>query len=815
MSVSAATAPPPQLPAEQLPRPGTAERGEHADKAFDSDPGQCRGYTWTRWASITLLSPRQNRVGLAAIGIFATAFAVRLMHVWQMRATPFFSVLMGDSRGYDEWARRIAGGEWIGHEVFYQAPLYPYLLGLLYAIFGRHLLLVRVMQAAIGSASCVLLAMAAARLFSRRVGVVAGLMLALYAPAVFFDGLVQKSVLDVFFVCAALYFIAAIIDRQRAGPAAVAGGAAHTSQPSPAALWLALGATMGALALTRENALALIVVVVVWALFSGQTLRTRTRTRTGTGTSTIRTRTKNPEPRTLNLEPRSVLLLLTGLAVVLAPVAARNAYVGGGFYITTSQAGPNFYIGNNPNADGTYQSLRFGRGAPEYERQDATELAERALGRTLTPGEVSTYWIDKALDFVISRPGAWLRLIGRKAALLVNATEVLDTESQEAHAEYSLPLRVLGVIGHFGVLVPLAVLGAVLTWPMRRRLWILYALTGVYAASVVAFYVFARYRYPLVPMLILFAAGGLVYGVAWFTAAPRDPSRAESGWTAAAVAAAAIVCNWPIGSTTLMRAVTQTNLAVALQADGRLEEATSHYQRAIALRPDYAPAYNNLGTAYRAEHRLGDAVAAYERAIALRSGDFAEAHYNLANALADEGNPAQAAEHFRVALQTISGSADVHNNLGIALVAEGKSDEAIAEFRAAVAADPAAAKAHRNLADALGSTHRTDEAIAEFRRAVALAPGDGAIRYDLGSLLLELDRPEEAIQEFRISLTLNPRSPQTHNNLGIALATQGRIDQAAQEFRAALAIDPHFEDARRNLQMAAEAKKPSRVQGEK
>ena len=47
---------------------------------------------------------------------------------------------MGDSRGYDEWARRIAGGDWLGHEVFYQAPLYPYLLGVIYAIAGRHLL---------------------------------------------------------------------------------------------------------------------------------------------------------------------------------------------------------------------------------------------------------------------------------------------------------------------------------------------------------------------------------------------------------------------------------------------------------------------------------------------------------------------------------------------------------------------------------------------------------------------------------------------------------------------------------------------------
>src|SRR5205814_5747415 len=150
-------------------------------------------------------------------------------------------------------------------------------------------------------------------------------------------------------------------------------------------------------------------------------------------------------------------LFLAGLALVLVPVAARNAYVGGGFYVTTSQAGPNFYIGNNPRADGTYQSLRFGRGAPEYERQDATELAEHDLGRRLTPGEVSGYWTGRAFDFIASQPGAWLKLTVRKAALLVNAAEAVDTEDQESHAEWSRPLRVLGPFTHFGVLVPLAI----------------------------------------------------------------------------------------------------------------------------------------------------------------------------------------------------------------------------------------------------------------------------------------------------------------------------------------------------------------------
>src|SRR5574342_1134898 len=75
--------------------------------------------------------------GRTAALIAIVAFLIRLLHIFQLRGSPFFDVLLGDAHGYDEWGRRIAGGEWIGRDVFYQAPLYPYFLGTLYAIAGR------------------------------------------------------------------------------------------------------------------------------------------------------------------------------------------------------------------------------------------------------------------------------------------------------------------------------------------------------------------------------------------------------------------------------------------------------------------------------------------------------------------------------------------------------------------------------------------------------------------------------------------------------------------------------------------------------
>ena len=64
-------------------------------------------------------APRADGPFLRYAGaIFLVALAVRLLHVYLLSRSPFFDALLGDAVGYDDWARRIAGGQWIGTDVF-------------------------------------------------------------------------------------------------------------------------------------------------------------------------------------------------------------------------------------------------------------------------------------------------------------------------------------------------------------------------------------------------------------------------------------------------------------------------------------------------------------------------------------------------------------------------------------------------------------------------------------------------------------------------------------------------------------------------
>ncbi len=508
---------------------------------------------------------RERRItlyGYAAVVV--VALLVRGAYLLEMRDSALFDVLMGDTYTYDRWAQQIAGGDWYGNEVFYQAPLYPYFLAVNYKLLGYHVPAVRIVQALIGAASCLLLAMAGTRLLSRKVGVIAGLILAIYGPSLFFDGLIQKPVLAIFFTTLLLFLLAQCMVRMRWW-------------------WLAAtGAVLGLFALTRENALVLVPIVAAWLV--------------------VHYRDRAWKQRLTWLGA-----LVLGLAVVLAPVGLRNMDIGGTFLITTAQMGPNFYIGNSPEATGRYRALRLARGDPRLERQDATDLAEQALGRKLTAAEVSQYWMDRSLDYLLAQPGHWLRLMGKKCAMVINAREVIDFEAIEAAMDESVVLKVLGSVAHFGVLGPLALVGFCVTWSRRRELWLLYAIVLGVAGSTAAFYILARYRMPIVPVLALFAAAAIAH--------VTDHRTARRWMLAAPLVIGALIMNWPMGDQWDPRAITWENVGIAYAQLDQHELAEQQFRRVLEIYPDFPPALRSIGKTLRARGQYDAALQQYLRAL--------------------------------------------------------------------------------------------------------------------------------------------------------------------------------------------------------
>ena len=333
-----------------------------------------------------------------------------------------------------------------------------------------------------------------------RAGLIAGLMLALYPPAIFFDALVQKSVLDVFFVCVSLAVIARIVRGK--------------GEPLPtrrAAWWVALGLSMGALALTRENALVLIAVVAVWAATLGaRDDYPRTR------------RTRRTDPSRPSCPSCRVRSLGVGVVSAAGGRSATTSWAAG------STSPPRSSARISTSATTRAPTAATWRSATGADRRSTSgwmrpSWPSRRADVRLTPAEVSSYWTGQTAGLCAVRARRLAALAGAQdVASCSTAPRSSIRRAQESHAEYSWPLALLGPVWHFGILLPLAVTrcgaslaGSPPTLAASTRL------TAVYAASVVLFFVVARYRLPLVPLLIVFAAG-------WFAgdgASVRRPSR--------------------------------------------------------------------------------------------------------------------------------------------------------------------------------------------------------------------------------------------------------------------------------------------------
>jgi 4-amino-4-deoxy-L-arabinose transferase-like glycosyltransferase len=508
----------------------------------------------------------------ALAAILAGALALRLWNVAELAThDPFFARPSVDERMYHEWAQQIAAGDWLGDDAFLNGPLFPYLLGALYAAVGPSLYAARVAMAVAGTAVCALTWWIGRRRFSTAVGLGAAALVAASRMLVFYDSVLVADAITVGLALATAACAIAAEDR-----------------PSPAR-WLAVGAAAGIAALARPNLLLVGALCAGWALAAQR-------------------------GRALRVRAGWLAAFALGAIACIAPVTWRNYAVSRDFVPITYSGGLNLFLGNNPDASGTFGVPRiFARSAaddPWEQRAIFAQTAEQVVGHALRPSEVSRFWSGEALRFAREYPGAEARLLWRKFELATNAFEPWNIRSFALTREFSAPLR-LPLIG-FGLLAPLALAGIALTAARWRELVPLYAVLAMVLATLLAFFVLARYRIPAVPVLSLFACAGVAEaGQRLRRGAPR------------AVALAAVVA--VLAGIWTHREVARDDLSIAYyNLANRWRElrewprAIESYRRVIEARPGYVSAHNNLALVYEAtgEHDA-EARAEWEHVRAL------------------------------------------------------------------------------------------------------------------------------------------------------------------------------------------------------
>jgi tetratricopeptide (TPR) repeat protein len=217
------------------------------------------------------------------------------------------------------------------------------------------------------------------------------------------------------------------------------------------------------------------------------------------------------------------------------------------------------------------------------------------------------------IQYAASDPAGFLLLQAKKLRLLLGGNEIyrnqaIYPERSSSPILAALLWKIPGLAFPFGILLPIAAVGLVIG---GRRAPLLAGSVAIYALSIVAFFIAARYRVPLVPLLLVFAAEG----GRWLWKEATAPQRL---FAIVGMAAAFAIANLGQGRMeSRMNADAEYSVGVRLALAGHPIEARDRFRRALELKPGYAEAWSNLGVIEARGGNTEAAGRAFLRAVEL------------------------------------------------------------------------------------------------------------------------------------------------------------------------------------------------------
>lgn len=573
-----------------------------------------------------------KKAWITALIIAVIAFIIQAIYIFETREDPAYRFPLIDSATYHQQALSILENK-MDARPFWQPPAYPYFLALSYRIFGSGMVMNRFVHGGMMALACALIYLIGVRLTTKRAALAAALLTAFYGPLVYLFGQFLPTGLAIVLILLFLWMALKQGDRfllWRATGMGLLFGLAVITVPT--------------LALSLPVAMAML----LWPKADWRAVR------------------------------RMALFLIMAALTVL-PVTLRNRIVGGEWAVISTNGGINFYIGNNARTDVALTT----RPGFDWERLERRPYLQGAKAST----EADRYFYREALQWVRQHPGDFLLNMARKTRLFFHGREEPRNMDLYTMRDHSRLLKILVWPGPlcffpFGVIIPLALLGMVIVWLKKewgQRLVVMFILS--YSFSVIVFFPTARYRAPVVPLLIIMA----VMAVEWLIVQIR-----ARAWRPAVLALVGMaIVFWGANSsvaspTARIRydAELENAIGAALEIRGDHRSALGHFQRATGLDPTLAEALFNIGVIWQRQGRSAEAETQYREALRWRP-DHDKARCNLAIILFQAGQYGEAEKEFQRALILNPLNALTRSNYGVALQAMGRKREANEEFRRA------------------------------------------------------------------------------------------------------------------------------------
>jgi len=719
------------------------------------------------------------------LAIFLLALVIRLVYFGQSSANPAFHWPIVDAAGYDQIARQFARDGTVAKEFFWQQFFYPFFLSIVYRLTGSSIVAAKLIQLLIGCITCVLTFQLGKRIFNLTIGIIAGVIMALYGPLIFAEAELVPAGWATFWAAVLLLILL-------------------NTRRKPSLLNFCLFGLCGGLSvITRPTFAPFLVVGWIWLALGMR----------GTKKAGL-------------LLTRNTVISAFGFSLIVLPVAFLNQSVTRHFEFGPASGGINFYIGNNP--DFIAAAIR-----PGTKWLKIINLPGQH-GFTGDMWQRQQFFYEQTLDYIRSDPADFCKGLGDKTLQFFNSREMPGNVDVYLFGRWSPLLRSLtwkvGRFGFpFGLILPLALVG--LVYHGRKIPACLWLLLLVYPPLVIIAHIESRYRLPMIVPLALLSAAG-----AWAIIRMIIQHRFKHlAMATVGMIAMILFCTEPgpfsqekynyegelyfcIGTTAGERnqkahaaasyqkalqikpgySDAHINLGVILAERGKLDQAIEHYNQALNTDPDLPTCHNNLANALMQKRKFAQAIEHYNKALRLNPA-YAQAYIGLGEAFAAQGKLDKAIEYYSQALKYKPNFYKAHYQIAIARARQGRFDLAIEHFNTALQSEPGDPYALRGLASAYIKVGRFDEAVGLYQKLLKTQPRDADVHYNLGAIYIRQGKIEEAINEFRTLREIEPQNADTCYMLGNLLIRKGQTDQGIAELRETLRLNPDHIKARQRL----------------
>ena len=217
---------------------------------------------------------------------------------------------------------------------------------------------------------------------------------------------------------------------------------------------------------------------------------------------------------------------------------------------------------------------------------------------------------------------------------------------------------------------------------------------------------------------------------------------------------------------------------------GKYKQAIKHYTKAIALKPDYAEAYNNRGAAKYSLDQHVEAIKDYDQAIRLKS-NFAEAYNNRGAAKNSLGQHVDAIADYNHSIKLKPDYAEIYYNRGNAKRDLGEHEDAINDYDQAIRLNPDDAEAYYNRGIAKNSLGQHQDAIADYNHSIKLKPDFAEAYTYRGIVKYSLGQHQDAIADYDQAIKLNQDFALAYLNRGISYLEINQQEEARRDLETA------------------------------